>query len=139
MKYKRAKFPNHLHYLASHGLKMLTNLQDMNIEESTEFILTTYLDMRESDYPAIFFTTESPGFQLGIQEYWSWLPWVYLDGIFEESRTWNACQVWEDTWSRAIPFWDPSEDEDPYGVHSRSLGTSLWGGFWFQYQGRFGW
>ncbi|CEI39051.1 hypothetical protein FVEN_g13027 [Fusarium venenatum] len=134
-----ARFLNHLHYLASQGLEMLARLQKMSLEELTEFILTTYLDSREFDYPAVSITAENPDFSLGTQEDdRPWLPWVYLDAILEDAYDWekDGYEEWEDTWSRAIPFWDPSEDECPYSDHPYSSYFVSRDKFWFLYRKR---
>ncbi|KAG8665938.1 hypothetical protein FPOAC2_11024 [Fusarium poae] len=133
------RFFNHLHYLTSQGLGMLARLQKMSIEELTGFVLTTYLDSREFNYPAVSITMEIRDFPLGTQEdYRPWLPWIYLDDILEDAYNYETggYEIWEDTWSRAIPFWDPSEDECPYIEHpySRFFVNQSPVQFWFLYR-----
>lgn len=107
---------NYLQVLVSQGLNMLTTLQKMSIDELTSFTITTFLRIDSSDRPVVLITRVHDHRSLGTQEIDGWMPWAYLDILLD--NTWydhDEEGIWEDTWSRAIPFWDPSEDEDPYG------------------------
>ena len=72
--------------------------------------------MEESHNPRVMITLGVRNHPLGTQETHSWQPWAFLDSVLDD--TWanrDAEEIWEDTWRRAIPFWDPSENEPPYG------------------------
>ncbi|RBR24356.1 uncharacterized protein FIESC28_02846 [Fusarium coffeatum] len=106
---------NYLQFLASQGLNMLTTLQKMSIDELTSFTLTTFLRIDSSDRPFVLISRLHDHMSLGTQEIDGWMPWAYLDVLLDD--TWkdhDEEEIWEDTWSRAIPFWDPTEGEDPY-------------------------
>ncbi|GKT97912.1 hypothetical protein FLAG1_00087 [Fusarium langsethiae] len=127
----RSEALNYLYYLASRGLKMLTSLQEMSIEALTKFTVTTFLDINHSYYPAVSGTIEPGDFPLRTQavERVRLLPRKHLDEFLNSSNAGDASGIWEDTWRRAIPFWDSSEDEVPYGI----LGTQHTR-FWFLYR-----
>ena len=106
---------NYLQFLASQGLNMLTTLQKMSIDELTCFTITNFLRIDSSDRPLVFIARLHDHMSLGTQEIHRWMPWAYLNILLD--NTWkdhDEEEIWEDTWSRAIPFWDPTEDEDPY-------------------------
>ncbi|KAH7198808.1 uncharacterized protein B0J16DRAFT_379252 [Fusarium flagelliforme] len=107
---------NYLQFLASQGLNMLTTLQKMSIDELANFTITTFLRIDSSDRPLVLITRVRDHGSLGTQEIVGWMPWAYLDILLDNTwRNHDEEEIWEDTWSRAIPFWDPSEDKDPYG------------------------
>ncbi|PTD09440.1 hypothetical protein FCULG_00008368 [Fusarium culmorum] len=112
-------------HLTCHGLNILVGLQEMSIKELTRSTVTTYLGVRELDYIDVSFMTDCPDFR-SRRLYWSWYPREYLEEILEELHTLGLNGDWNDTWSRAIPFWDPSENVNPYGKDYRGLSK-----FWF--------
>lgn len=106
---------NYFQFLASQGMNMLTALQKMSIDELTGFTITTFLRIDSSDRPLVFITRVHWNMSLGTQEIDGWMPWAYLDVLLDNTyRDRDEEEIWEDTWSRAIPFWDPTEEEDPY-------------------------
>ncbi|CEF84165.1 hypothetical protein SNK03_13618 [Fusarium graminearum] len=113
-------------HLTCHGLKILVGLQEISIKELTGSTVTTYLGVRELAGIDVSFMTDRPDFRSRRPEYWSWYPWEYVEEILEEFQTLDLNGDWDDTWSRAIPFWDPSENENPYGKNYRGLSK-----FWF--------
>ncbi|CAG7566369.1 unnamed protein product, partial [Fusarium equiseti] len=114
--YREGEVHNYLHFLTSQGLNMLTALQKMSIDELTSFTITTFLHVNSSDRPVVLITRLYGYGPIGTGEVDSWSPWPYLDKLLDNQwEAYDAEEDWEDTWSRVIPFWDPSEDEDPYG------------------------
>jgi len=107
---------NYLQFLASQGLNMLTTLQKLSIDELTSFTITTFLRIDSSDRPVVLITRVHDHRSLRTQEINVWMPWAYLDILLDNTwRNHDEEGIWDDTWSRAIPFWDPSEDGEPYG------------------------
>ncbi|KAJ4129837.1 hypothetical protein NW768_006807 [Fusarium equiseti] len=124
---------NYLHFLTSQGLKMLTTLQKMSIDELTSFTKKTFLRVNSSDQPTVLINRLNGYGTLGTHEARSWLPWPYLYNLFDNRwGLYHGEEDWKDTWGRAIPFWDPSEDEDPYGRRDVMGWSPL---FWFVKRG----
>lgn len=105
---------NYLQFLTSQGLNMLPTLQKMNIDELTSFTITTFLRIDTSDRPLVYIRRKHDHMPLGTRELDTWMPWAYLDVLLDNTwRDRDEEEIWEDTWSRAIPFWDPTEEQDP--------------------------
>jgi hypothetical protein len=122
---------NYFHYLASQGLGMFTRLQKMSIEELTEFTVTTFWLVTRSRCPKV--QMMDPDYLSGTRRGGEWLPWAHLDSILLVEWRDLDSDIWEDIWTRAVPFWGPSEDEhDPYGRRSNTKHrVGGWESFWF--------